>query len=54
MIRTAMLCDQCDAVFVTEERQPHRELTRQAHEAGWTSISRNGEWTNTCPDHTTN
>lgn len=50
MIRTAMLCDHCDAVFVIEE--PIRvALVPRAHEAGWTSTYQNGTWTNKCPDH---
>lgn len=51
-IRTAVLCDTCDNVYVPDERQPHGGLSRQAHAAGWTSTNTNGHWTNTCPDHT--
>lgn len=52
-IRTAVLCDTCDAVFVPDGRQPHGGLSQQAHAAGWTSTITNGTWTNECPDHTT-
>lgn len=51
-IRTAVLCDSCDAVFAPEQRQPKGGLTQQAHVAGWTSTNTNGHWTNQCPDHT--
>ena len=50
-IRTAVLCDTCDAVFAPEERQPKGGLTQQAHNHGWTSTLTNGRWTNQCPDH---
>lgn len=51
-IRTAILCDTCDAVYAPDERQPKCGLTQQAHDAGWTSTNTNGRWTNQCPDHT--
>ncbi|MBT2484630.1 MULTISPECIES: hypothetical protein [unclassified Microbacterium] len=51
-IRTAVLCDTCEAVFVTDNRQPRGQLTARAHADGWTSTNHNGRWTNQCPDHT--
>lgn len=52
-IRTAVLCDTCDAVFVPDEHQPRGQLSKEAHAVGWTSTNRDGHWTNQCPDHTT-
>lgn len=49
-IRTAVLCDTCDAVFVAEKNTPRGLLTVQAHQAGWTSIGKNGTWKNYCDD----
>lgn len=49
-IQSAMLCDRCDAVFVTEKGEHRRVLTIQAHEAGWTSIGKNGIWENYCDE----
>jgi hypothetical protein len=54
MIRTAMLCDHCDAVFALEESPRRGGLVNSAHENGWTSTYTNGTWTNKCPDHTDN
>jgi hypothetical protein len=51
-IRTAVLCDTCDAVYVPYQRQPHGGLVNSAHAAGWTSSNTTGTWTNQCPDHT--
>lgn len=50
MIRTAVLCDTCDAVFVPDERKPYRGLAQAAHAEGWNSTCVNGDWTNACPD----
>lgn len=51
MIRTAILCDRCDNVFTSEQREPRGELTKRSHEAGWTSIGVNGVWQNICDEH---
>lgn len=50
-IRTAMLCDECDSVFVTEQPIVRNGLVREAHAAGWTSTFNGGLWKNRCPEH---
>lgn len=50
-IRTAILCDKCDNVFTSERQEPRGQLTKRAHEAGWTSIGVNGVWQNICDEH---
>lgn len=50
-IRTAMLCDHCDAVFALEGPPTRGGLVVSAHKAGWTSAYNNGTWNNQCPNH---
>lgn len=50
-IRTAMLCDHCDAVFALDVPSGYGGLAASAHEAGWTSARQDGTWINQCPDH---
>lgn len=50
MIRTAMCCDTCDAVFVPEHNKPYGGLAQAAHEDGWNSTCVNGKWSNACPE----
>ena len=50
-IRTAMLCDICDSVFVAPEQSLRQRLTIEAHAPGWTSTYRGGHWSNECPEH---
>lgn len=51
VIRRAVLCDECDAVFASIERIPNYELIEEAHRDGWKSTATYGTWKNTCPDH---
>lgn len=51
-IRTAMLCDGCEAVFALDGPPTRNGLVTAAHAAGWTSNFTTGRWRNLCPDHT--
>lgn len=50
VIRKAVLCSTCDAVFASTERLGNFQLIEQAHAEGWTSTYLRGQWLNACPE----
>lgn len=48
-VRSVVLCDTCDNVFDLGTRGSHADLTRAAHENGWTSTY-DGGWKNACDE----